>query len=131
MIVLDASAAIELLLNTRLGKQLAKQLRRADVSLHAPHLIDLEVAQTFRRYVVDRTLPEEDGRLALQHLAMLDLHRYPHDSLLRRIWGLRDNLTAYDGAYVALAEALGATLVTADGRLARSPGLRADIELLR
>ncbi len=131
MIVLDASAAVELLLNTRLGKNLAERLRSSDVSLHAPHLIDLEVAQTLRRYVADRTLPEERGRLALQHLAMLDLNRYPHDSLLRRVWGLRNNLTAYDAVYVALAEALGATLVTGDRRLARAPGLKADVELLK
>ncbi len=131
MIVLDASAAVELLLNTRLGKKLAERLRSSDVSLHAPHLIDLEVAQTLRRYVADRTLPEERGRLALQHFAMLDLNRYPHDSLLRRVWVLRDNLTAYDAAYVALAEALEASLVTADRRLAKTPKLRTTIELLQ
>ena len=131
MIVLDASAAVELLMNTRLGKKLAERLRSSNVSLHAPHVIDLEVAETLRRYVADRTIPEERGRLALQHLAMLDLNRYPHDTLLRRIWGLRDNLTAYDAAYVALAEALEASLVTADRRLAKAPKLMTTIELLQ
>ena len=118
-------------MNTRLGKKLAERLRSSNVSLHAPHVIDLEVAQTLCRYVADRTIPEERGRLALQHLAMLDLNRYPHDTLLRRIWGLRDNLTAYDAAYVALAEALEASLVTADRRLAKAPKLMTTIELLQ
>ena len=130
MIVLDASVAVELLLNTPIGKRLVERLRAPAVSLHAPHLIDLEVAQTLRRYVADDTLTEERGRLALQHLAMLDLNRYPHDVFLRRIWELRDNLTAYDASYVALAETLGATLVTSDRHLAKAPKLRAAIELL-
>jgi predicted nucleic acid-binding protein len=130
VIVLEASAAVELLLNTHLGKKLAGRVRSSNVSLHAPHLIDLEVAQTLRRYVREHTLAEERGRLALEHLAMLDLNRYPHDSLLRRVWALRENLTAYDAAYVALAEALGAILVTGDRRLAKAPGLEVDIELL-
>jgi predicted nucleic acid-binding protein len=130
LIVLDASAAVELLLNSSAGRRVAARLRNPRATLHAPHLIDLEVAQTLRRYVREGTLAEERGRLAVQHLALLDLERYPHDPFLGRIWTLRDNVTAYDAAYVALAEALSAPLVTCDRRLAESPGLGVDFELV-
>lgn len=73
--------------------------------------------------------PERAG-LALEHLAQLDLTRYGHDLLLPRIWALRANLTAYDAAYVALAEALDAVLLTCDGRIAAAPGSAARVELL-
>ncbi|HEY7700153.1 MAG TPA: type II toxin-antitoxin system VapC family toxin [Vicinamibacteria bacterium] len=128
--MLDASAAVELLLNSSAGRRVAARLRNPRATLHAPHLIDLEVAQTLRRYVREGTLAEERGRLAVQHLALLDLERYPHDPFLGRIWTLRDNVTAYDAAYVALAEALSAPLVTCDRRLAESPGLGVDFELV-
>lgn len=72
----------------------------------------------------------ERGRLALQHLAELDLERYPHTPLLPRIWALRENLTAYDATYVALAEVLEATLLTSDQRLAAGTGNLADVELI-
>jgi predicted nucleic acid-binding protein len=130
LIVLDASAAVDLLLNTARGKRLAARIRSPRVSLHAPHLIDLEVAQTLRRYVRERTLDEERGRLALEHLALIDLNRYAHEPFLGRIWALKGNLTAYDAAYVALSEALSAPLVTGDHRLASAPGLDVDIELV-
>jgi len=130
LIVLDASAAVELLLNTGPGKRLATRLRAPEVSLHAPHLIDLEVAQTLRRYVQQATLAEERGRLALEHLTLLDLSRYAHEPFLTRIWALRENLTAYDAAYVALAEVLSAPLLTGDRRLAGAPGLGAKVELV-
>ena len=130
MIVLDASAALELLLNTAAGQQVAKRIAPRTVSLHAPHLIDLEVAQALRRYVHARAIHAQRAELAMTHLSQLDLARYAHDLLLPRIWALRDNLTAYDAAYVALAEVLEAPLLTRDHRLTRAPGITTRIELL-
>jgi predicted nucleic acid-binding protein len=99
-------------------------------TLHAPHLIDVEIAQVVRRYAAAGEIDGERGRAALTDLADLRLLRYPHDLLLPRIWNLRHNLTAYDAAYVALAEALDAPLVTRDRRLAAAAGHRARIELV-
>ena len=130
MIVLDASALLELLLVTASGRQLAERIRPAGISLHAPHLVDVEVSQSVRKYVLSGSLSAERGRLALHHLADLDFERYPHTPLLPRIWALRVNLTAYDAAYVALAEVLDATLLTSDRHLAAAPGILADVELI-
>jgi predicted nucleic acid-binding protein len=129
MIVLDASAAVEVLLRTAAGAPLAERLLAPEVSLHAPHLLDVEVAQVLRRFSARGELDPERGREALQDLADLPLERYPHDLLLPRAWELRDNLTAYDAVYVALAEILGATLLTTDGRIARAPGHSARVEV--
>lgn len=128
MIVLDASAALELLLGTPVGERLRHRLLRSTTTLHAPHLIDLEVAQVLRRYVLIGAMTAERGRQALDDLADLGLTRYPHDLLLDRIWELRPQMTAYDAAYVSLAEGLDATLVTRDRRLAASHGHHARIE---
>ncbi len=130
MIVLDASAVLELLLGTPAGRRVAKRIRSPRLSLHAPHLIDLEVAQALRRYVASSVLDEERAGLSLELLAELDLVRYPHDLFLPRIWALRKNLTAYDAAYVALAEALSAPVVTLDRRLASAPGIATRVEFL-
>ncbi len=130
MIVLDASAALELLLVTDRGARVAERIAAPDETLHAPHLIDLEVAQVLRRYVARRQLDEGRARQALDDLRDLDLNRYPHDVLLGRIWQLRDNVSAYDAAYLALAEALGASLLTSDTRLAEVPSMRARVEVL-
>jgi predicted nucleic acid-binding protein len=130
LIVLDASAVLELLLATTAGRRIARRIRSPRLSLHVPHVIDLEVAQVLRRYVARRVLEEARARLALELLAQLDLVRYPHDLFLPRIWALRENLTAYDAAYAALAEALPATLLTLDRRLAAAPGIKASVELL-
>lgn len=99
-------------------------------TLHAPHLLDIEVAQVVRRYAANGEIDAERGRSALEDLADLPLRRYPHDFLLSRVWDLRDNFTAYDAMYVALAEVLDAPLLTRDKRLAASPGHRARIELV-
>ena len=99
-------------------------------TLHAPHLVDVEVAQVIRRYAANGEIDGERGRMALADLADFPLRRYPHDFLLSRIWDLRNNLTAYDAAYVALAEALDAPLLTRDRRLAVSPGHHAEIILV-
>lgn len=129
MIVVDASAVLEVLLNTRVGARLADRLFAPGETLHAPHLIDVEVAQVLRRYSRTRELDDARGQDALEDLADLPLTRYPHGLLLPRIWDLRDNVTAYDAAYVALAEALDAPLVTRDAALASSRAHRARIEL--
>ena len=129
MIVVDASAVLEVLLRTRMaGRVEARLFGRA--SLHAPHLLDVEVAQVLRRYASRGELTAARGAEALADLAAFPLARYPHDLLLGRMWQLRENLTAYDAAYVALAEALGAPLVTRDERLAAAPGHRAVVELV-
>ena len=99
-------------------------------TLHAPHLLDVEVAQVIRRHAANREIDAERGRMALADLADFPLHRYPHDFLLPRVWDLRNNLTAYDAMYVALAEVLDAPLLTRDKRLAAAPGHHARIELV-
>ena len=128
--VLDASAAVELLRNTTPGRRIAARLREERVDLHVPHLIDVEIAQAIRRYVRLGNISEERALIALGHWRDLDIDRHDHEPFLDRIWQLRDNLTAYDAAYVALAEILSVTLLTADGKLARVPGSNANIELI-
>jgi predicted nucleic acid-binding protein len=130
LIILDASAVVELLLGTRAGAAVARRIAPFGESLHAPHLIDLEVAQALRRYARSGQMSEGRAEEALDDLADLDLRRYPHDVLLSRIWALRRNVTAYDAAYLALAELLPAPLLTADARLAKVPGARARVEVL-
>ena len=130
MIVLDASAVIELLLGTKAGAVVGRRIGAFTESLHAPHLIDLEVAQALRRYTRSGQMSEGRATEALEDLADLDLTRYPHDVLLPRVWGLRRNATAYDAAYLALAELLPALLLTADRRLAKVPGVRARVEVV-
>lgn len=119
MIVVDASAILEVLLNTRAATRVAERLFAAGETLHAPHLLDLEVAQVLRRYAAAGALTQDRGGQALEDFADLPLDRYPHHLFLDRIWELRHNLTAYDAAYVALAEALAAPLVTRDAALAK------------
>jgi predicted nucleic acid-binding protein len=97
----------------------------------APELVDLEVVSTLRRAARAGQLDERRSAQALADLSVLPLQRVPHLRLLPRVWELRDNLTAYDAAYVALAEALNAPLLTADGPLARAPGVRCAVEVLR
>ena len=130
MIVLDASAAIELLLRTPAGERVEARVLEPGASLHAPHLIDLEVAQVLRRQVLAGAMDADRGREAIEDLLDLPLTRYPHDVLVPRIWELRHNLTAYDAAYVALAEALEATLLTTDAALAAAPGIQACVEVV-
>lgn len=130
MIVLDASAALELLLVTDKGRRVAERIAPPEETLHAPHLIDLEVAQVLRRYVGRREIAEVRAGQALEDFRDLDLNRYPHDVFLARIWELRHNVSAYDAAYLALAEALGARLLTSDARLGDVPNTRARIELV-
>jgi predicted nucleic acid-binding protein len=130
MIVVDASAVLEVLLNTPDGAGIAVRFFTAGETLHAPHLLDLEVTQVLRRYARSGEVPAERGVQALEDLVDLPLVRYPHEFLLSRIWELRDSVTAYDAAYLALAEALAAPLVTRDAALASSRAHRARVELM-
>lgn len=130
MLVLDASVALELLLGTPLGMRCAARVLRARESLHAPHLIDVEFAQVLRRLTLAGEFPEAVAGRALAGLSDLPLLRHEHTALLGRIWQLRSAVTAYDAAYLALAEALDAPLVTCDGKLSRAHGHRARVELL-
>lgn len=129
MIVVDASVMVEVLLRVPGAERLEARLTRLGERLCAPALLDVEVAQALRRYAGRGELTPARGADAIQLLVDFPLVRYPHAPLLPRIWELRANLTAYDAAYVALAEALRAPLLTADARLAASPGHEAEIEL--
>jgi predicted nucleic acid-binding protein len=129
MIVIDASALLEWLLRTPTGMRVDERLSRPDVTLHAPHLIDLEAVQVIRRYRAAGDLDDHRARLALDALADLPLTRYPHAELIPRIWELRRNLTAYDAAYVALAEALAAPVLTCDAKMS-APGVRTRVEVI-
>ncbi|MDQ3629070.1 MAG: type II toxin-antitoxin system VapC family toxin [Actinomycetota bacterium] len=130
MIVLDASAVLELVLNTEAGRQVLERIEDPAESLHAPHLMGVEVAQVLRRYVRAHQVAEETAASALSDLLDLDVARYEHEPLLPRVWQLRDNVTAYDGVYLALAEVLDAPLLTRDRRLAGSSGHDAVVELV-
>jgi predicted nucleic acid-binding protein len=130
VIVVDASALLEFLLQTPLGARVEARLFRDHDEFHSPHLVDVEVAQGLRRLVRIGDVSANRAAEALADLAGLDLHRHPHLDFLARAWKLRDNITAYDAMYVALAEALDAPVVTCDEPLSKAPGHRAQVELL-
>ena len=129
MIVVDTSALVETLLRTPAAEAVDARLFEPHQSLHAPYLIDVEVAQVVRRFAALGEIEPERGREALADLGDFSLQRYPHGVLLPRVWELRDNFTAYDAIYVALAEALDAPLLTRDRRLAAAAprGLRVEL----
>ncbi len=129
MIVLDASAAIDWLLQTAVGQQIDTRIYAHGESLHAPHLFDLEVAQVLRRLVREGAVSGPRADQAIKDVLDLRVTRYPHFVFLPHIWRLRDNFSAYDAAYVALAEKLGATLITRDARLASASVRAVSIEL--
>jgi predicted nucleic acid-binding protein len=130
VIVVDASAVIELLLNTPLGERVGDRLADAGETLSAPHLLDVEVLHVVRRLCAGGTLKERRARQALADLAEFPVIRYSHQELIGRAWMMRATLTAYDAMYVALAEALGATVVTCDARLGRAHGHGAEIAVV-
>jgi predicted nucleic acid-binding protein len=117
------------LLRTAAAEAVEKRLLDPRETLHAPHLLDVEVAQVIRRYAASGELDQERGRAVLADLGDFPVRRYPHGFLLPRVWELRNNLTAYDAVYVALAEALDAPLLTRDRRLVATAGHHARIEL--
>jgi predicted nucleic acid-binding protein len=129
MIVLDASAAVDWLLQTSAGQSIEDRIYSRNETLHAPHLLDLEVTQVLRRLALQGMVSVHRADQAVRDLLDLRLTRYAHFVLLPRIWHLRQNLSAYDAAYIVLAEKLGATLVTRDARLASASGHAAPIEL--
>jgi predicted nucleic acid-binding protein len=130
VIVVDASALVELLLGSPAADVVDDRLFRAGQTLHVPHLLEIEVTQVLRRHEARRQVEPLRCRQALDDLAHLRLLRYPHDFLLPRVWELRNNLTAYDALYIALAEFLNAPLLTRDRRLAAAAGHRAQIDLV-
>lgn len=129
MIVLDASAAVDWLLQTAAGRQIDQRIYSRNESLHAPHLLDLEVTQVLRRLSRESLISSQRADQAMEDLQDLRATRYPHVILLSRIWQLRHNLSAYDAAYVVLAEKLGAPLISRDTRLASASGHAVKIEL--
>ena len=130
MIVIDASALLEFLLQTPLGTRVEARLLRDEDEFHSPHLIDVEVTQALRRLVRAGEVSADRAAEAIEDLVDLDLHRHAHFDLLTRAWKLRDNVTAYDAMYAALAEALDATVVTCDTALAKALGRRTHIEVI-
>lgn len=131
MIVVDASAMTEFLLQTPLGSRVEARLFRDGDEFHAPHLLDVEVGQALRRLVRVGDVHAGRAEEALDDLMGFDIRRHAHKDFLGRAWELRDNLTAYDAMYVAVAEALDAPLVTCDGPLGATPQHGAVIEVIR
>lgn len=130
MIVPDASVLVDVLGCSDGWEELAARLFRDGETLHVPHVMDLEVAQALRGSVRRGETDPVRAAEALTDLGDFPLYRYPHSHLLARIWEIRGSLTAYDASYVALAEALDATLLTRDSRLARARGHRARVEVV-
>lgn len=126
MIVLDASAAVLALLNDGDARRTV-----ASETISVPHLVDAEVARALRAQVLRGGVSADDAGNALARWTRLGLRRFAAVGLLPRIWELRDNLTAYDATYVALAEGLGCDLVTADVRLAQAHGPDCAIKVVK
>lgn len=133
MIVLDASAAVDWLLQTPAGQRIEQRIYAGPgvqtETLHTIHLLDVEFVQVMRRLVRDGTLAPKRAAEAIEDLTALRITRYAPVLLLNRIWRLRQNLSAYDAAYVALAEELKAPLITRDKRIAAAPGHAAAVEV--
>jgi predicted nucleic acid-binding protein len=129
MIVLDASAAVDWLLRTPAGQRIEQRIYAHNDTLHTVHLLDVEFVQVLRRLVRDRALTPRRAEEAIDDLVALRITRYAPVLLLPRIWRLRQNLSAYDAAYVALAEELKAPLITRDQKLAAAPNHAAEVEV--
>lgn len=130
MIVIDASVLLELLLRTDRAEAIEARALAPDERLHAPNLLDVEIAQALRRLVQLREITPGRAQEVFDDHKGLVIERSAHQILLPRIWQLRESVTAYDAAYVALAEALNVPLLTCDARLGRSHGHRARIEVI-
>jgi predicted nucleic acid-binding protein len=129
MIVLAASAAVDWLLQTSAGQRIEERIYSRNETLHAPHLLDLEVTQVLRRLASQGVVSVSRAGEAVRDMLDLRVTRYPHLVFLPRIWQLRHNFSAYDAAYIVLAEELGAALVTRDALLASASGHTAPVEL--
>jgi predicted nucleic acid-binding protein len=128
VIVVDASVVVEVLVGGPAGAPLRARLRHQDLA--APDIIDVEVASALRRMRLSGAVTSERLDRAVAHLARLRIDRQPSRILIRRALELRDNLTSYDGAYVALAEAYRCTLITGDRRIAAAPGIRCEVDVI-
>ena len=128
--VLDASALVELVLDTPTGQVIASRIADPKEGLHVPHLADIEVVQALRRYVREGEIDADAAETALDDFRALDLQRHAHEPLLERVWELRKNLTAYDAVYMALAEVLDGVLLTCDRRLSQAPGMSRRVVLV-
>lgn len=131
MIVVDASALTEFLLQTELGSRVERRLYKSDEDLHAPHLLDVEVLSALRRLVQAREVDTERAEAALEDLQLLRIIRHGHPALVVRAWELRQHFTAYDAMYLALAESLDAPVVTCDRPFAGASRRAAHVELIR
>ena len=129
MIVLDASAVVDWLLQTSAGLRIESRVFSHQETLHAPQLLDLEVTQVLRRLVLQGIVSERRAGQAVRDLMDLRINRYPHLVLLARVWELRHNFSVYDAAYIVLAEKLRASLITRDGKLASPSRHAATVEL--
>jgi predicted nucleic acid-binding protein len=133
MLVIDASAVAELVLDRPAAGRISRHMADHAYDLHAPQLVDIEVLSALRSVVATGDAPAGRAEEAIEDLLDLPIERYPHAPLLPRVWTLRDNFSAYDGAYVALAEMLterGVPLLTADAHLGRAVRTHTDVELL-
>jgi predicted nucleic acid-binding protein len=130
VIVVDASALLEVLLRTQRGQAIEARFFDGSESLHSPHLLDVEVAQVIRRFAMTGEIDAARAQAALDDFLDLPVLRHSHSLLLRRVWALRTNFTAYDAAYVALAETLEATFLTHDRRLATAARRYVTVELV-
>ena len=131
MIVVDASAITELLLQTEIGTRVERRIYRDDDDLHAPHLIDVEVLGALRRLVHAGDVLADRAEEAIEDLGLLRIIRHGRLDLATRAWELRKTLTAYDAVYLALAESLDARVVTCDRPFGAAPGRSARIEVIR
>jgi predicted nucleic acid-binding protein len=133
MLVIDASAVTELLLGRPAGESVAQELREHRFELHATHLLDVEVLSALRRVVAAGEATVTRAGEAVADLMDLPVERYGHDGLTPRVWQLRENFSAYDATYLALAEAItddGAPLLTADARLARATAAHTTVRVV-
>jgi predicted nucleic acid-binding protein len=128
VIVVDTSAVLSILLGRPGIPGLAERVR-SDGDLHTPHLLDVEFQHALARLARTGAISDDRASDALTDFADMTIVRYPHVPLADRMWALRPNLTAYDAAFVALAEILAVPLITCDARLARAPGHRAAVEV--
>jgi predicted nucleic acid-binding protein len=130
LIVIDASALLEMLLQTGKAERLMERALADSERLNAPELLDIEAANVVRRMTQRKEISLQRAEQVFEDFSQLIIERHAHAPLLPRIWELRDSMSAYDAAYIALAEGLGAPLLTCDGRLARAHGHHANVELI-